>query len=319
MGATPVALINGQLCESTSSGSGLFRMHSADWIITATSSPIGSNPDALVEEILMALSKQQDSGGPDTQVESVDKLASLIIDHCIGSYDRRPSGDSLLSIAHAFSHFINRIGRNGTSLFQELRAWSSDGSSRRSKERKQMRTQLRNDARYAVSRDGGENILATSGTSNGQTRARTQDTEGDDIGEAIQKAKDLHCDIHDVRDEINILKSVAQYQQMIQKGRASKLAEDSSLSSTYVLKDLQELDCTAERIQSAINTTLAFQQSEVANRQATEATRQGKTVMTFTFATVLFLPLSFLSSLFALDVASFQEAPAWAFYIICES
>ncbi|KAI1014578.1 hypothetical protein LB504_012222 [Fusarium proliferatum] len=60
----------------------------------------------------------------------------------------------------------------------------------------------------------------------------------------------------------------------------------------------------------------SFTSSEVANRQATEATRQGKTVMTFTFATVLFLPLSFLSSLFALDVASFQQAPAWAFYII---
>lgn len=86
-----------------------------------------------------------------------------------------------------------------------------------------------------------------------------------------------------------------------------------------------------------INTTLSLQQSEVANRQATEATKQGKTVMTFTFATVLFvsliekqklasdkthpfnqLPLSFLSSLFALDVASFQQAPAWAFYIICK-
>ncbi|CCT74258.1 uncharacterized protein FFUJ_10304 [Fusarium fujikuroi IMI 58289] len=65
-----------------------------------------------------------------------------------------------------------------------------------------------------------------------------------------------------------------------------------------------------------INTTLSLQQSEVANRQATEATRQEKTVMTFTFATVLFLPLSFLSSLFALDVASFQQAPAWASYII---
>ncbi|KAH7154586.1 hypothetical protein DER46DRAFT_688541 [Fusarium sp. MPI-SDFR-AT-0072] len=32
--------------------------------------------------------------------------------------------------------------------------------------------------------------------------------------------------------------------------------------------------------------------------------------------TVLFFPLSFLSSLFSLDVASFQQAPAWAFYII---
>ncbi|VTT78284.1 unnamed protein product [Fusarium fujikuroi] len=38
-----------------------------------------------------------------------------------------------------------------------------------------------------------------------------------------------------------------------------------------------------------INTTLSLQQSEVANRQVTEATRQEKTVMTFTFATVLFI------------------------------
>lgn len=29
------------------------------------------------------------------------------------------------------------------------------------------------------------------------------------------------------------------------------------------------------------------------------------------------LPLSFLSSLFALDVASFQQAPSWAFAVIC--
>ncbi|EWG55803.1 hypothetical protein FVEG_13751 [Fusarium verticillioides 7600] len=117
---------------------------------------------------------------------------------------------------------------------------------------------------------------------------RIAHSHGHDISAAIKKAKDLYCDIKDVRDELNILKTVAQYQQIVRRGLASK----------------------------EINTTLSLQQSEVANRQATEATRQGKTVMTFTFANVLFLPLSFLSYLFALDVASFQEAPAWAFYII---
>ncbi|KAK2023774.1 hypothetical protein LX32DRAFT_644275, partial [Colletotrichum zoysiae] len=38
--------------------------------------------------------------------------------------------------------------------------------------------------------------------------------------------------------------------------------------------------------------------------------------MVFTFATLLFLPLSFLSSLFALDVASFLQTPNWAFVVI---
>ncbi|KAI2609523.1 uncharacterized protein GGS25DRAFT_219473 [Hypoxylon fragiforme] len=38
--------------------------------------------------------------------------------------------------------------------------------------------------------------------------------------------------------------------------------------------------------------------------------------MTFTVSTIIFLPLSFLSSLFALDVASFQQAPPWALLTI---
>ncbi|KAH9226173.1 hypothetical protein K456DRAFT_1147298 [Colletotrichum gloeosporioides 23] len=38
--------------------------------------------------------------------------------------------------------------------------------------------------------------------------------------------------------------------------------------------------------------------------------------MVFTVVTILFLPLSFLTSLFALDVASFLQAPPWALGVI---
>lgn len=87
-----------------------------------------------------------------------------------------------------------------------------------------------------------------------------------------------------------------------------------------------------------INMTLSLQQSEIANRSAIESVQQGKFLMVFTFATLLFvspiysglrsgmsvtnsitkLPLSFLSSLFALDVSSFLQTPDWAFVVLCK-
>ncbi|KAF5720983.1 ankyrin [Fusarium mundagurra] len=268
---------------------------SQDWIITTTSSPFTNSPDTLVDEILNQLSKQAEYGGSRAQPMSAAELVPVIIDHCIGSYERRPLDSGHISIGQTFSHYINKIGRKETTLFDDFRAWSPDEHEKKKAKNKTSKSPL------------PHNLLHTAS-------GCTAETHSQDISAAIKKAKDLYCDIKDVRDELNILKSVAQYQQIVQRGLAGKEVDESRFSSTYVVKDLKELDSIAQRIQSA--------QSEVANRQATEATRQGKTVMTFTFATVLFdplfhqLPLSFLSSMFALDVASFQEAPAWAFYVI---
>ncbi|KAG5811660.1 hypothetical protein H9Q74_004545 [Fusarium xylarioides] len=287
---------------------------STDWVITATSSPLGGSPDMLVEEILNSLRKQGEYGGSGPQPVSAAELVPAIIDHCIGSYERRPNDGERLSIGQTFSHYINRIGRKETTLFDDFRAWSPSEHRQKRKPKDQGK-----DCSPAETMIGRSADPSPSTTIETTQRAGQAPSHGNDISAAIKKAKDLYCDIKDIRDELNILKSVAQYQQIVQRGLASKEVDESRFSSTYVVKDLRELDSIAERIQLAINTTLSLQQSEVANRQATEATeatRQGKTVMTFTFATVLFLPLSFLSSLFALDVASFQEAPAWAFYII---
>ncbi|RMJ13281.1 hypothetical protein BHE90_006667 [Fusarium euwallaceae] len=139
----------------------------------------------------------------------------------------------------------------------------------------------------------------------------------------------MYCEIKDIRDELNILKSAAQHQRTVEEGLTGG-SLDVDLAAAYIVKDLREMDNSAERIQSAINTTLSLLQSESANLQATLsleqselsnrladlARRQGKTLMVFTIVTILFLPLSFLSSLFALDVASFLQAPGWAFAVI---
>ncbi|KAG5780783.1 hypothetical protein H9Q73_005547 [Fusarium xylarioides] len=278
-----------------------------DWIITATSSPFKSSPDTLVDEILNLLSKQTEYGGSRAQPANAAELVPVIIDHCVGSYERRPIENKRISIGQTFSHYINRIGRGETALFDDFRAWSQEEHRPR-----KGKSKMNGHSLLQYIRKGFTKLIATTASSTSivsiaEAKPTDGRTQSQVISDAIDKEKSLYGDIKDVRDELNILKSVAQFQQIVQKGLAGKDVDESRFSSTYVVKDLQELDSIAERIQSA---------SDVANRQATEATRQGKTVMTFTFATVLFLPLSFLSSLFALDVASFQSAPAWAFYII---
>ncbi|CVL08526.1 uncharacterized protein FPRN_13198 [Fusarium proliferatum] len=285
---------------------------STDWIITATSLPFTSSPDTLVEEILNQLDKQAEYGSSRAQPESTSDLVPVIIDHCIGLYEKRPNDAGRISIGQTFSHYINGI----TTLFDRFRALSS-GEHRRKKAKDKKDSHFRTvDSKQAHNEHITVPAPATAISTNGQPIETTELSRSPDTSAAIQQAKNLYCDIKDVRDELSILRSVAQYQQIVQKGFAEKGVDESRFSSSYVIKDLKELDSIAERIQSAINTTLSLQQSDLANRQATEATEQGKTVMTFTFATVIFLPLSFLSSLFALDVASFQEAPAWAFYTI---
>ncbi|KAL1875215.1 hypothetical protein Daus18300_003286 [Diaporthe australafricana] len=101
----------------------------------------------------------------------------------------------------------------------------------------------------------------------------------DELREAIKKAKDLSSNIKDIRDELNILKATAQYQRDVQEGVYKDQVLRADLSAAHVVNDIREMDSVADRIQAA-------------------------------------LPLSFLSSLFALDVASFQQAPAWAFAVI---
>ncbi|EWY84207.1 hypothetical protein FOYG_13970 [Fusarium oxysporum NRRL 32931] len=289
---------------------------SKDWIITATSSPFDNSPDALVEDILNQLSKQAEYGGSHALPVSATELVPIIIDHCIGSYEKKPNESNRISIGQTFSHYINSIGRQETTLFDSFRAWSLEEHPRKKEKATANKSPMIQSLVKSSIKDTAGTTPSTSRVGGAETKQTNVQTQSQIISAAIKEEKRLYGDIKDVRDELNILKSVAQFQQIVQRGLAGKEVDESWFSSTYVVKDLQELDSIAERIQSAISTTLSLQQSDVANRQATEATRQGKTVMTFTFATVLFLPLSFLSSLFALDVASFQEAPAWAFYVI---
>ncbi|KAI8248775.1 hypothetical protein K4K58_011418 [Colletotrichum sp. SAR11_239] len=93
---------------------------------------------------------------------------------------------------------------------------------------------------------------------------------------------------------------------------------NGDFETDYILGDIREMDRFAEQTQEAVKTTLTLVESDIANLQGMEAVKQGKIVLIFTLVTVWFLPLSFLTSLFALDVASFLTAPAWSLYVISD-
>ncbi|KXH60791.1 hypothetical protein CNYM01_04327 [Colletotrichum nymphaeae SA-01] len=215
-----------------------------------------------MDELLDRLSKQTEYGGRNSQPKSADEMRRLIVEYCIGSYEKSsietdPSNNQekqKLSISQIYSNYLNRIGRKETSISE------------------------------ALLKDPGSSLQ-------------------------FENAYDLYIDVKDVRDELNILKSVAQHQEVVERGFINSKAEGAELSAAYMAKNIAEMDIVAERIQSAVNTSLSLQQSETANKMSNY-------LMVFTFATLLFLPLSFISSLFALDVSSFLRTPDWAFVVL---
>ncbi|KAG5793661.1 hypothetical protein H9Q69_007311 [Fusarium xylarioides] len=275
------------------------------WLITATSCHPEDCHKGLDNEILDQLDEKAKSSGSGSQPSSAIEMSKLIVEYCIASFERPPTADSKYKVSpsQAFSHYLNRIGRDETALFDDFRQ-RTESWELRVNGNKQKKT---------------EKDLAQSSSqaeTKGSSQNSSQASPNDEIRDAIKKTMKLFCDIKDVRDELNMLRSVVQHQNNVQKGLDGESRQTSRLLSRTILGNIKEMDIVAERIQLAVNTTLSLQQSEIANYQATLSTSQGKTLMAFTFATVLFLPLSFLSSLFAMDVASFQQAPAWAFYVI---
>lgn len=72
---------------------------------------------------------------------------------------------------------------------------------------------------------------------------------------AIRKAEDLSSRIKDIRDELNILKAVAQYQRDVQR-EMQKLrgSQEAGLSASHVVNDIKEMDKVADRIQTSVST-----------------------------------------------------------------
>ncbi|KAJ5691595.1 Mg2+ transporter protein CorA-like/Zinc transport protein ZntB [Penicillium malachiteum] len=138
----------------------------------------------------------------------------------------------------------------------------------------------------------------------------------------IIKETKLLDEIKDIRDELNILTTLATDQEKVWKqvfgdGNAKRRAGpmySQSHTPIEIIGELGDITREAEMVHDAINTLLELRQqqasikeSEFGRLQANDSARQSNTVMVFTLVTIVFLPLSFLSSLFALNITDFPH------------
>ncbi|KAF5000342.1 hypothetical protein FGRMN_1810 [Fusarium graminum] len=142
--------------------------------------------------------------------------------------------------------------------------------------------------------------------------------------------------IRDIRDELHMLRSLAEDQELVWR----QAFEDQELKDSRqyyqpctpadVKKDLDDMLGEVETINDSINTLLDLRQKQASISQANDTAKQSNTVFVFTVITIVFvsnaaprinttwkalltvvgqtqLPLSFLTSLFALDISSFPH------------
>jgi Mg2+ and Co2+ transporter CorA len=142
-----------------------------------------------------------------------------------------------------------------------------------------------------------------------------------DIREEIK----LLVEVKDIRDEINIILSVLTMQVGLVKQMTTPTGSKPALLRTPVIEnmiqtdiyDFKKLDDQAKTTQDKLNTLMDLKQKAANAWEAREARetavatgKQGSTLMVFTMVTIIFLPLSFMSSFFAIGIAAFPRDTA---------
>ncbi|KAK1851264.1 hypothetical protein CCHR01_06104 [Colletotrichum chrysophilum] len=271
------------------------------WLITSTSFAdseenvqVGNN--AFVEHILGNLADRAEKN-PDSGPRTPTELSKVIVEWCIGAYrkqrkdasqqqgvDGKHSGDlerPERPIRQMFSDSINDIGRQEADLFRNLTGQQSSSKYQK------------------------HETLGSKRQDPNNTRLPSFETD-------TMKAARLLFEIKDVRDELNILRTIVEYQQKVQLGLngivpeyqqmmqlglngivpgiafANSVDWDEDETAKYVANDIEELDRLAKKTEEALNTTITIYESEIGNLQAKEAAEQGKRVMVFTLVTVFF-------------------------------
>lgn len=72
------------------------------------------------------------------------------------------------------------------------------------------------------------------------------------LSSTLGKVAHQLCDIKDIRDELNILKTVATFQRKVQYQMAGPSA-NGEFETDYILGDIREMDRFAEQTQEAVS------------------------------------------------------------------
>ncbi|QPC65816.1 hypothetical protein HYE67_008047 [Fusarium culmorum] len=192
------------------------------------------------------------------------RIATLIANYCVDAYERKRTSEQVDTSQHSDSSSSNsNIVREELSTRSILQLFS-DIVNDNAREEKRLFSDCHN-----------------------LTRPRKEGNNGKLEG-ILTQASQLACDIKDLRYELNMLRSIVNFQLTVQKEMPGNTKGSSSITGQYVSKDLEELENVAKRTQESVDTILTLAETEIANDQARQATRQGRTMMVFTVVTILF-------------------------------
>ncbi|KAM0238882.1 hypothetical protein ACHAP5_008571 [Fusarium lateritium] len=286
------------------------------WLISCSSSTTNEENDDLMTNVLKYLDNEVESGSCHSQPTSANDMSRAIADYCIYTYEKKRKGEDL-SDKHTRTEPEENTGSGEGTMKQRTFDGDKDVTSEQRAGRKQRSIrQVYSDYVNEIGKKESKLFSVFSDREQQYKETGHRSFTMEELDRALgEGATQLHR-IKDVRDELNILKTIAKYQLAVRSKMAGETREKEDLMASYVLGDIIELENNAKQMQDAFISTISLQESELANFQAQQAVKQGKTVMVFTVVTVWFLPLSFLTSLFALDVSSFLPAPAWALVIV---
>ncbi|KAG4034424.1 hypothetical protein MFRU_003g03880 [Monilinia fructicola] len=266
-------------------------------VITSSTSRLDDKEDPVLEGIFESLRKAKGKSKSKPPPSSVDEMCKYIINYCIEFFDRPAleckRDKDMLSVRQIFSNSINNATNKEMELFTTFKKKIDD----------------------KVKQQSHDHDISN------QSRPKSED-EGKSYN-AIGNAANLLHEVKDIRDELNILKYLLEQQTAVWERLLETPTDTDELHQRSglprfketgrwkgpgpAIKSVLEMDKLAQRIQDSVNSVLSLEQNEANLSEAESARKQGKIMMVFTIITIVFLPMSFLVSLFALDVTSFPH------------
>ncbi|KAI0878003.1 hypothetical protein GGS24DRAFT_48617 [Hypoxylon argillaceum] len=255
-------------------------------------------------------------------IQSVYDLAMLITSRCSGMFDHSRLDDQNYQFLDMFENSIGVVTDRESKLFSRFNRASAQSADwlKRHRRRRTSRSVL-------IGSPGME-----------------QENEDQDSADQFPDAlldigveTSLLAEIKDIRDELNIIMGIldAQLQTVAYlegfvteevRGGGSRRTTDAVVSEIKrrageqkrgidaKQKDVSRMDRQALSLYDSLTDLLDLKQkhsnaleARFAGDQAVIAAKQGQTIMVFTIVTIIFLPLSFIASFFAINFIEWQE------------
>jgi ankyrin repeat protein/Mg2+ and Co2+ transporter CorA len=264
-------------------------------------------------------------------VRSVYELATVISARCSGIFDRHRMGDEEYQFLDMFESCIGTATDRETVLFREFNIASAQASMWLKHHRRSKPSFIMDGLSQSKRPDGIEGEESDKSRYDEEEEEESQPLFVDKLLDIGQET-DLLAEAKDIRDELNMIRTVLEYQRQVlvdlqdaiceiyleemksQSDIKKKFREQQRIIEMHV-KDVDRMDKQTERIYHSITDLLDLKQKHAnafearfARDQAAGTARQGKTIMMFTIVTIFFLPLSFIASFFAINVAEFPHA-----------